>query len=63
MAKRIRDTTAQKAAQHEKREARRAAGLCVYCGAPVVVPPPPERRGRGRPPTGYACAACKEKRR
>lgn len=43
------------------RAERRAAGLCVQCGAPVTLPPKPEKRGRGRPRTGWRCDRCNAK--
>ncbi|MYF06477.1 MAG: hypothetical protein F4233_01080 [Rhodospirillaceae bacterium] len=45
------------------RAKRIAAGICRDCGAPVTVPPEPEKRGRGRPRTGYRCDRCLAKRR
>ncbi len=43
----------------ERRTERKAAGLCVYCGGPVILPTVSTvKRGRGRPRTGYSCDAC-----
>ena len=44
------------------RAERTAAGLCRDCGVPVTVTKP-EKRGRGRPRTGYRCDRCLAKRR
>ena len=53
---------AQKAAWNRKHRAeRRAQGLCAMCGVPVTPPPEPEKRGDGRPRTGYRCDPCLEK--
>ena len=44
-----------------RRAAHVAASLCRDCGAKVE---PEERTGKvGRPPTGYRCKPCREKRR
>lgn len=45
-----------------RRAERLAAGLCADCGVPVTITEP-EKRGRGRPRTGYRCNDCAEKRR
>ena len=57
------DSEKRKAAKRrwiaDVRAARKAAGLCVGCGGPVVLPEPSSvKRGPGRPRTGAYCDEC-----